>query len=693
MANAFTKAQFMEAPTGVTGPVLLGAVKAGAGINITADGTISATQGGGTITDIVATNGIQGGGQGPQVFLGLLPPTATTIGGVRTIPGSNISIDNAGVIRSTNETQITAGVGITVQSPGAGFFTISAKAAGNSVFSLGGVYVPPSSGLSLSTQGELKLAPPTESVIGGVRAGAGVTITSEGVLNATGTGGTITGVGAGTGLGGGGVTGAVSLFLRPATSNTIGGVYPGENVTIDPDGRINVSDAALGVLSVGASFPLVAGGSITNPVLGILTASTSQPGAVRLSNAIDSTVDEGFAATPLAVKTVADVANAALPRSGGIMTNNIQFASTQGFPGTISNDVFIVKGGMLAGLAGGTYGLLSPGTNGQVLTADSTTAFGLTWTNVGTGTVTNVTGTAPVQVATGTTTPVISVNAATTTSVGVVQLYDGTDSTSSTLASTANSVKTAFDLAAAALPLAGGTMTGSIVFNAGQTFPGTLPLAGGTMTGDITFAATQTFPGVLTQGAISATDPINVGGTLENPIISVDIATTTDLGVVRPDGTSITINGSGVISAVGATGSIQRSIFTAAGSLITSTAASTPSQLTVGAAGTILAVNAGAPAWRTSAQLGLLTSAAAATTYAPIDVPTFTGTVTVNSGGSAGSNALVVSGGSLVLSTPFTPASSGAAGSTGEITWDADYLYVCTAPNTWGRVAIDLTPF
>jgi hypothetical protein len=43
------------------------------------------------------------------------------------------------------------------------------------------------------------------------------------------------------------------------------------------------------------------------------------------------------------------------------------------------------------------------------------------------------------------------------------------------------------------LPTAGGTMTGNIVFNAGQSFTGTLPTAGGTMTGAITFAAGQKF--------------------------------------------------------------------------------------------------------------------------------------------------------------------------------------------------------
>lgn len=35
-----------------------------------------------------------------------------------------------------------------------------------------------------------------------------------------------------------------------------------------------------------------------------------------------------------------------------------------------------------------------------------------------------------------------------------------------------------------------------------------------------------------------------------------------------------------------------------------------------------------------------------------------------------------------------TPASAGAAGVAGTITWDGSYIYVCTATNTWKRVAI-----
>ena len=35
-----------------------------------------------------------------------------------------------------------------------------------------------------------------------------------------------------------------------------------------------------------------------------------------------------------------------------------------------------------------------------------------------------------------------------------------------------------------------------------------------------------------------------------------------------------------------------------------------------------------------------------------------------------------------------TPASAGATGTTGTITWDSNYIYICTATNTWKRVAI-----
>ena len=42
----------------------------------------------------------------------------------------------------------------------------------------------------------------------------------------------------------------------------------------------------------------------------------------------------------------------------------------------------------------------------------------------------------------------------------------------------------------------------------------------------------------------------------------------------------------------------------------------------------------------------------------------------------------------LRVTAPTVPASASATGTAGEISWDADYIYVCTATDTWKRVAI-----
>jgi hypothetical protein len=125
------------------------------------------------------------------------------------------------------------------------------------------------------------------------------------------------------------------------------------------------------------------------------------------------------------------------------------------------------KGDLLAASASTTLTKLGVGTNGQVLRANSATATGLEWGTPAAGTVTSVTGTAPIQVATGTTTPAISVTAASTSAAGVVQLSDSTSTTSSTLAATATAVKSAYDLANNALPKAGGTLTGNLQLDTG----------------------------------------------------------------------------------------------------------------------------------------------------------------------------------------------------------------------------------
>jgi uncharacterized membrane protein len=49
---------------------------------------------------------------------------------------------------------------------------------------------------------------------------------------------------------------------------------------------------------------------------------------------------------------------------------------------------------------------------------------------------------------------------------------------------------------------------------------------------------------------------------------------------------------------------------------------------------------------------------------------------------------LDIAGDSIRIRTAQTPASASATGTVGQIAWDASYIYVCTATNTWKRTAL-----
>jgi hypothetical protein len=159
-----------------------------------------------------------------------------------------------------------------------------------------------------------------------------------------------------------------------------------------------------------------------------------------------STTSSTTIASSTAVKSAYDLANAAIP-----------------------NSTFNSKGDIIVGTGNDTYGNFPTGTNGQILVVDSAETFGVKWNDSPPAGVLGVTGTAPITVDnTDAANPIIGIDAASTTAAGAVQLNDTTNSTSTTEAATANAVKSAYDLANSALPLAGGTMTGSIEFLGGD---------------------------------------------------------------------------------------------------------------------------------------------------------------------------------------------------------------------------------
>jgi hypothetical protein len=192
-------------------------------------------------------------------------------------------------------------------------------------------------------------------------------------------------------------------------------------------------------------------------------------GAIAAVNVVFSAIGEiGSTNVQLAIEEVSTECRNADNITSGTL------AAARGGTGIAS----YAKGDIVAASASTTLVKLPVGTNGQVLTADSAEASGLKYTTPTVGTVTTVTSsTAALTVATATTTPALTIRSATTSVNGIVQLSDSTSTTSSVLAATPTAVKTAFDLANAALPKAGGTITGEVLF--GTT--GTLVFEGSTV--------------------------------------------------------------------------------------------------------------------------------------------------------------------------------------------------------------------
>lgn len=229
---------------------------------------------------------------------------------------------------------------------------------------------------------------------------------------------------------------------------------------------------------------------------------------------------------------------------------------------------------------------------------------GSAWASAGTaGAVTSVTGTAPITVDNTTpTAPVIDIAAASTTAAGAVQLNDTINSTSTTLAGTANSVKLVADLANTMLPLAGGTMTGAIVFVAGQTFPiSGIQDATGAQKGVVQIGSNIT----VTSGTISVADAtlaapgvVTVGTNIQVAagVISVLSSSTTQSGVVQLNDTlssssdtqALTANQGlvlqGQINALTATSNLTLAgtISATSGNMVTVTAAGTAESFVIG---------------------------------------------------------------------------------------------------------------
>lgn len=95
---------------------------------------------------------------------------------------------------------------------------------------------------------------------------------------------------------------------------------------------------------------------------------------------------------------------------------------------------------------------LKGGTSGQILSKNSNTDMDFVWINNDQGDITGVTATSPLTGGGTSGAITVGIQSASTSQAGAVQLTDSTSSTSTSTAATPNAVKSAYDLAAAALP-------------------------------------------------------------------------------------------------------------------------------------------------------------------------------------------------------------------------------------------------
>lgn len=265
----------------------------------------------------------------------------------------------------------------------------------------------------------------------------------------------------------------------PGTLDVTGAATFDAGVTIQGDLTVNGTTTNINTQNLVVEDKNIIVGDVATP-----TDVTADGGGITLKGTTNKTINWVDATDAWTFSEHINIASAREYRIAGTKVLDATSLGSSVVNSSLTSVGTIGTGVWQGSIIGPTYGgtgqttytdgqLLIGNSTGNTLSKSTLTAgSGVTITNgsgsitisaTGSGgTITNVTGTAPISVTTGTTTPAISIASASTSAAGAVQLTDSTSSTSITTAATPNSVKTAYDLANAALPKAGGTVTGNL---------------------------------------------------------------------------------------------------------------------------------------------------------------------------------------------------------------------------------------
>ena len=154
------------------------------------------------------------------------------------------------------------------------------------------------------------------------------------------------------------------------------------------------------------------------------------------------------------------------------------------------------------------------GTTGQILSKTSATNMAFTWINNDQGDITGITATSPLTGGGSSGAITVGIQDATTSVKGSVQLSDSTSTTSSVLAATPTAVKSAYDLADAAIAKTTVTTAGDIIYR------------------------NATVPARLGIGTVGQVLTVNSGATA--PEWSTAASSTTNWSLINSGGTALT---------------------------------------------------------------------------------------------------------------------------------------------------------
>lgn len=262
----------------------------------------------------------------------------------------------------------------------------------------------------------------------------------------------------------------------PGTLDVTGAATFDNNVIIQGDLTVNGTETIINTQTLDVEDKNIIIGKVTTP-----TDVTADGGGITLKGTTDKTISWIDATDAWTFSEHINIASAKEYRIAGTKVldatslGSAVVSSSLTSVGTIGTGTW--QGTTIATGYGGTGQttytdgqLLIGKTDGTLAKSTLTAGSAITVTNgngsitIASTAVTSVTATSPLA-STGGTTPAISIQDGTTSQKGAVQLEDSTSSTSTTKAATPNSVKSAYDLANAALPKAGGTLTGDLLLD------------------------------------------------------------------------------------------------------------------------------------------------------------------------------------------------------------------------------------